>query len=497
MVCRGCHMQDDADAVEIKHFALDPPDMLGQTRSALAPPIDELNDFEEMMISLVHPFIQVYTIPSTGELAFTGHVCNFRQRVNHWIHELPIRPSNMPFVLVRPRVTKANPNQRRRPPFPVRMDKIKAAFQWLQEHNPYYENIAWNEDNAAAWEEEDLPSREEDMLQHVMVDEKLLNLWLHGVYGQEAGSNVPGQAEASAGIADIVKDTFNSDEKPIWWQIRDRLGGSFRVAKKISTAHIYRALVLAFDATDNGLLEEWTAGVPDSMDVMHLDVSDWPEPYSTLVAELIAAKVASGEEEGDGGCQESAATEFLPAEGDEADRMAALSAYTKDTGAKHPTFVFGEDLEPAEAGTGSSMPPAASSNIEFASLSLAEKRQLPKVDAPMIDQKNPISEDEPGYIAKAFVRIFPFGIGDYHDQKSRLGAGLKFATWAKYILQYHDGRAARHPRFKYFVLNTRMRMKTPGLKNVFYRCNEDANKLTRQDLENVETRKKLMHLASD
>ena len=130
----------------------------------------------------------------------------------------------MPFVLVRPRVTKANPNQRRRPPFPVRMDKIQAAFQLLQEHNPYYENIAWNEDNAAAWEEEDLPSREEDMLQHVMVDEKLLNLWLHGVYGQEAGSNVPGQAEASAGIADIVKDTFNSDDKPIWWSDADNHG---------------------------------------------------------------------------------------------------------------------------------------------------------------------------------------------------------------------------------------------------------------------------------
>ena len=147
-----------------------------------------------------------------------------------------------------------------------------------------------------------------------------------------------------------------------------------------------------------------------------------------------------------------AATEFLPAEGDEADRMAALSAYTKDTGAKHPTFVFEEELEAAEAGTGSSMPPAASSNIEFASLSLAEKRQIPKVDAPMIDQKNPISEDEPGYIAKAFVRIFPFGIGDYHDQKSRLGAGLKFATWAKYILQYHDGRGCQTSSVQIFCL---------------------------------------------
>ena len=45
-------------------------------------PIADLNDFEEMMLSLVHPFVQVYTIPTTGELAFAGHVCNFRQRVH-------------------------------------------------------------------------------------------------------------------------------------------------------------------------------------------------------------------------------------------------------------------------------------------------------------------------------------------------------------------------------------------------------------------------------
>ena len=93
-------------------------------------------------------------------------------------------------------------------------------------------------------------------------------------------------------------------------------------------------------------------------------------------------------------------------------------------------------------------------------MSASDKRNIPKVDAPQIDQKNPIREDEAGYIAKAFVRIFPFGIGDYHELKIKHDAGLKFATWGKYVLQYHDGRAAKHPRFKYFIINSCMRMKT-------------------------------------
>ena len=40
-------MQDDADAMETKHLTLDPPDMLGQTRSALAPERDA-SDEEEL-----------------------------------------------------------------------------------------------------------------------------------------------------------------------------------------------------------------------------------------------------------------------------------------------------------------------------------------------------------------------------------------------------------------------------------------------------------------
>ena len=187
MVCKGCVEPEDGEQVEIKSFVLDPPHLLGQCIESSAAPVAALNDFEEMMISLVHPFIQVYTIPSTGELAFTSHVCNFRQRVHHWITELPIRPSQMPFVLVRPRVTRAAPDARKRPPFPVRMDKIRTAYEWLKKNNPHYENIEWDEENVAAWDEEDLPTRDEDLLQHVMIDEMLLNAWLGGVQSNTGG----------------------------------------------------------------------------------------------------------------------------------------------------------------------------------------------------------------------------------------------------------------------------------------------------------------------
>ena len=32
-----------------------------------------LTDYEEMVLALAHPLLQVYTIPKTGQLAYVGH----------------------------------------------------------------------------------------------------------------------------------------------------------------------------------------------------------------------------------------------------------------------------------------------------------------------------------------------------------------------------------------------------------------------------------------
>ena len=51
--------------------------VLGLSLQEFAAPIAQLTDQEEMVISLIHPLVQVYTLPCTGQLAYVGHVCNF------------------------------------------------------------------------------------------------------------------------------------------------------------------------------------------------------------------------------------------------------------------------------------------------------------------------------------------------------------------------------------------------------------------------------------
>ena len=82
--------------------------VLGLSIAEFAPAVAALTDHEEMVLALVHPLVQVYTIPRTGQLAYVGHICNFRQKVSQFLSSLPIMPGELPFVQVRPRRYKSH-----------------------------------------------------------------------------------------------------------------------------------------------------------------------------------------------------------------------------------------------------------------------------------------------------------------------------------------------------------------------------------------------------
>ena len=70
--------------------------VLGLSIDVFAPAVAALTDHEEMVLALVHPLVQVYTIPRTGQLAYVGHICNFRQKVSEFLSRLPTLPDEIP-----------------------------------------------------------------------------------------------------------------------------------------------------------------------------------------------------------------------------------------------------------------------------------------------------------------------------------------------------------------------------------------------------------------
>jgi hypothetical protein len=124
----------------------------------------------------------------------------------------------------------------------------------------------------------------------------------------------------------------------------------------------------------------------------------------------------------------------------------------------------------------------------------ADKKDMQRIDAPQVEDsfEKAIPEDTPGYIACAFPTLFPFGTGDYHAARGAVKGKFDFATWGKHVLQYHDQRFMRHTRFRYFFLNTWLRMKTPGIRNVFWKIHPELGDLRLEHLQDSALRKKIV-----
>ena len=53
------------------------------------PAISNLTWYETLLVARVHPVISVVTLLSTGQLCYSGHVCNYYVKVFQWFQELP------------------------------------------------------------------------------------------------------------------------------------------------------------------------------------------------------------------------------------------------------------------------------------------------------------------------------------------------------------------------------------------------------------------------
>lgn len=69
----------------------------------------------------------------------------------------------------------------------------------------------------------------------------------------------------------------------------------------------------------------------------------------------------------------------------------------------------------------------------------------------------PLFEYGSNIAINAFPTLFPTGRGGFDEQRQHK---VTEKQWANYLLQLRGGRFARHPRFRYWALNTIMRHET-------------------------------------
>ena len=112
--------------------------------------LKDLNQVEVASIRQNCPVMFIFTKGSSGAKASRGHCLCFTQDVKSFAKELPQKPENLPYLLLK------NPKESVTDDFfKVSRSKIIKALQWLQANNPYYKDIVISPENAREYPEDD------------------------------------------------------------------------------------------------------------------------------------------------------------------------------------------------------------------------------------------------------------------------------------------------------------------------------------------------------
>ena len=87
-----------------------------------------------------------------------------------------------------------------------------------------------------------------------------------------------------------------------------------------------------------------------------------------------------------------------------------------------------------------------------------------------------------GYISCAFPTLFPTGEADFLAPRLQ---SVTVGMYFRHLMMYGEGRFAKHPRFRYFALNTEMRWRALQTGRVYINQHPDDARLTLDDLRDV------------
>ena len=82
----------------------------------------------------------------------------------------------------------------------------------------------------------------------------------------------------------------------------------------------------------------------------------------------------------------------------------------------------------------------------------------------------------------AFPILFPTGAADFSAPRPR---PVTIGYYFKHLLMHREGRFARHPRFRYFAINTEMRHRALGAGQIYVKQNTTDAQLTVQELRDM------------
>ncbi len=87
-----------------------------------------------------------------------------------------------------------------------------------------------------------------------------------------------------------------------------------------------------------------------------------------------------------------------------------------------------------------------------------------------------------GYMSCAFPTLFPTGRADFVSPRRRT---VTIGNYFTHLMKYGDGQFARHPRFRYFALNTEMRWRALQMGRIYVKQHPRDARLTVEELRDM------------
>ena len=95
----------------------------------------------------------------------------------------------------------------------------------------------------------------------------------------------------------------------------------------------------------------------------------------------------------------------------------------------------------------------------------------------------PINEfNTEGYMSCAFPTLLPTGAADFLAPRQ---CKVTMGNYFKHLLTYGNGQFAKHPRFRYFALNTQMRWRALQTGRIFINQHPKDARLTLEELQEI------------
>ena len=87
-----------------------------------------------------------------------------------------------------------------------------------------------------------------------------------------------------------------------------------------------------------------------------------------------------------------------------------------------------------------------------------------------------------GYFSCAFPTLFPTGAGDFLGQRQ---IQVTIGNYFKHLMMYDDSRFAKHPRFRFFALNTEMRCRALQTGRVYVKQHPGDAQLSLDEIRDM------------